>query len=454
MTIETLPSPTPSLDIPDAPKVNDVENEDDSIEKKVENMTLEPAKPPSCVRMESLEGSVVGALDWGLPGMLTKEEVEVFEKFRDEVESRGGEFRKTVYSFGEEEGEPHALCRWLRARKFNYDDVVQMVNEATEVRSVPMKDNFYPDPKSALNVEPHVYISQYPQLYHGNGKNGVPVFISKPGLININGMECITTLDAILRYHWYEMMHNFSNRLRANKEENENFTNFACIIVMDLAHLSTSQLNSRTMSIIKEQSKIDSLCFPETLSKMVIINAPRFFSMSWKIIKGWIDARTANKIEIISSRKAWEKRLCEIVDSDQLPSDYGGTALDTESILASNAPGNMKRSHTELLSVRSYANATVELKAGEKMNVVVYTKAKGGAKCSITQTDTKKVHVKDVVVTYKGSENYDNEPPEEAVIGSDLAGPGKFKIKVESKTKSMSKMSYDNYLVVCNIFAL
>ena len=60
-------------------------------------------------------------LDWGYPGELTKEEAAVFARFRDEVEKRGGEFRKTVYSFGETEGEGWALTRWLRARKYKYD---------------------------------------------------------------------------------------------------------------------------------------------------------------------------------------------------------------------------------------------------------------------------------------------------------------------------------------------
>ena len=48
-------------------------------------------------------------------------------KFREEVEKRGGEFKNTVYSFGDIEGEAFCLTRWLRARKFKYDDVIAMV---------------------------------------------------------------------------------------------------------------------------------------------------------------------------------------------------------------------------------------------------------------------------------------------------------------------------------------
>jgi hypothetical protein len=100
-----------------------------------------------------------------------------------------------------------------------------------------------------------------------------------------------------------------------------------------LQGLTTSQLTSRALAIIKEQSAIDSVCFPETMHKMLIVNAPTFFTATWRIIKGWLDPRTAAKIEVISSKAAAEKRLLELVDADLLPTDYGGTAKDTETLM-------------------------------------------------------------------------------------------------------------------------
>ena len=130
-------------------------------------------------------------------------------------------------------------------------------------------------------------------------------------------------------------------------------SSFECNIIIDLAELSVTKLNSRTLAIIKEQSFIDSLCFPETMSKTLVINAPRFFSATWTIIKGWLDARTVNKIEVISGRKASEKRMLELFDADQLPSDYGGTAPPSnELILRDNNSSGIKRSHTQLMSFR------------------------------------------------------------------------------------------------------
>lgn len=155
---------------------------------------------------------------WGVPGHLTQEEAAVFAQFKEEVEKRGGEFRETVYCFGEIEGECWALCRWLRARKFVLDDVVAMVVSATEVRKDAKDHKFYENPVEALGVDPSLFFAQYPQLYYGSTTRGVPVFISRPGILNVDGMECITTLDGMIKFHWHIMMHDFANRLHAQKK--------------------------------------------------------------------------------------------------------------------------------------------------------------------------------------------------------------------------------------------
>ncbi|KAL3931125.1 MAG: hypothetical protein SGARI_004284 [Bacillariaceae sp.] len=274
-------------------------------------------------------------------------------KFKDEVEGRGGDFKTTVYCFGEEEGEVYALTRWLRARKYVFEDVMTMVEEATKCRADAKAADFYPDPKLALGCDMSVYFAQYPQLYSGFAKNGCPLFISKPGVLNVDAVELVTTISGIVKFHWHIMMHDFGGRLRQQKIDDAHFKKFECVCVLDLSHLTMAQLSQKSLTIIKEQSAIDSLCFPETMNKMYIINGPRFFGATWSIIKGWLDARTANKIEVISSRKQWEKALLDYVDAEQLPSDYGGKGPDTQATLdKENFAGKLKRMHTEVIYLR------------------------------------------------------------------------------------------------------
>lgn len=224
-----------------------------------------------------------------------------------------------------------------------------MVEEATKCRAEARKADFYPDPEEALGCPPEVFISQYPQLYSGFSKVGCPVFYSKPGQLEIDGVECITTLEGILKFHWYVFLHDYKGRLLEYKRQNPEFKRFECVSVLDLNHLTLSKLGSRTMDIIKKQASIDSLCFPETMNKMVIVNAPRFFSATWTIIKGFLDPRTTAKVELFSSTSAAEKCLKELIDEDQLPSDYGGTAESTVETMAKMSPTKLT---TQVLYVR------------------------------------------------------------------------------------------------------
>lgn len=94
------------------------------------------------------------------------------------------------------------------------------------------------------------------------------------------------------------------------------------------------------------------------MHKMLIVNAPAFFAATWRLIKGWLDPRTAAKIEVISSRTAMQKRLLELVDPDQLPWDYGGTADDTNKILKDEFQGEADKLDSRMMYIR-YVRASV-----------------------------------------------------------------------------------------------
>jgi hypothetical protein len=330
-----------------------------------------------------------------------------------------------------------------------------MVEEATAERSVPREAGYYPDPEAALGVDPSIFISQYPQLYSGFSKDGCPVFYSKPGILNIDGIECITTLDGILKFHWHVMQHDYKERLLQFKKENPSFTRFECVSVLDLTGLAVSALNSRTLDIIKKQAFIDSLCFPETMNKMLVVNAPRFFSASWAIIKGFVDARTAGKIEILSSASAAEKKLKEIIDIDQLPKDYGGTAESTDVLLAKEAGkdranGGRSRLVTEVMYVRSSLSFKFQLLPNEEADLWIYTRSKTGASFKVMNAETKELMIPSKTVIHNGGSD-DNSPPTKMQLSAKrIRCANEIKIKAESLK---TRMSSESYLVVANIYS-
>jgi hypothetical protein len=369
-------------------------------------------------------------------------------KFRDVVDRRGGEFRNTVYSFTSQEGEAYTLTRWLRARKYVYEDVVKMVEEATECRSQSRVHDYYPDPVAALGIHPCIYIRQFPQLYAGFAKNGCPIFISKPGMLNIDAVECVTSLDSIVNYHWHVMQHDYLKKLLAYKCKNINFVRFETITILDLDHLKPSQLNSRTLGIIKKQSSIDSLCFPETMNKMIIVNAPRFFSITWKIIKGWLDPRTSGKIEIFSSKVTMKERLLQLVDAVQLPEDYGGTAENTTTTMDRNIPSDMIRIATKLLTFRIHDSHLFQLNKEEELDILVHTRGKYGATFNVYD-DNKERIISGVDVIHQGKDDVETEMPTQAKLNvSRISGPKIMKIKAVT----ISGCKSQSFLLVFNVY--
>ena len=55
-------------------------------------------------------------------------------------------------------------------------------------------------------------------------------------------------------------------------------------------------------SIIKSQAAVDSLCYPETMNRTLVLNAPVYFSAFWKIVKGFLD-----KVRLVGGGRGGEE---------------------------------------------------------------------------------------------------------------------------------------------------
>ena len=386
--------------------------------------------------------------DWGYPGFLTVEEVDVFMKLRRIIEERNDKdlFETAYLSFGEIEERNFALCRWLRARKYDLANTLKMIEEATEMKKIPKRDGFYPDANEALGCPKSVYLTQYPQMYVGFSKLGHPVYISKPGMLNVDGLECITSIQRILNYHWHDMHHNFGRVLEASSNMSSDYKRFECVCIIDLEHLSPAQITKRALNIIKIQTQVDSLCYPETLNKMIIINAPNFFTLTWKIIRKWVDIRTANKVELYnSSKRKWQKRLGELIPLDQLPADYGGTAESFTQIMEESSRNDSEgviREKVTLLSVRGSANTTITLAQGEALNVTIYTRSNCKSIVSIQNSDQKVLDQKSIQHNGPGGKEEENCMPTHEKLHYSGNISGKVTIHIRSQQSSFHSSKY------------
>ena len=168
----------------------------------------------------------------------------------------------------------------------------------------------------------------------------------------------------------------------------------------------------------------------QSLNRFIVINAPAAFSAVWRIIRTFIDPRTATKVEIFASRKqVWQARLLELIDADHLPSDYGGTGPPTsEAFHKQTTDSDLRRQVIHPILVRS-ANTVltqdVVLETDEVMELVVLTRSlKTGTFTVIQQSGAEEVVVQIVEVTHD-SQGVDGEEPTRVTFPRVLNGPGK-----------------------------
>ena len=110
--------------------------------------------------------------------------------------------------------------------------------------------------------------------------------------------------------------------------------------VLDFAGFGLHHLTPACLNQLKAFIAIDNVCYPETLGKLVVINAPWLAVNSWGLVKSWLDPRTVAKIEILSAADS-VRRLHDLIDASQIPPEYGGTG----------APLYFPKPNTELVSV-------------------------------------------------------------------------------------------------------
>lgn len=388
---------------------------------------------PIIHRQNSGGTTVSASHDWGYPEHLSQEQYEIYVKFHHEACQRSLDFQQTIYSFGTVETEEFALCRWLRARKFDLEKTIQMVEEAMEFRKEAAKHYFFPDGSRALGVEKSIFYALYPEVFGGYTKNGFPLFIIKACDADFSKVPCITTMTGVINFHWHSMAHVLGGQLRDRALADPSFKRFEACTVVDVEGVSVSTALD-SLSILKEWIAIDQLCFPECLHSFIFINAPATFSAVWRVCRTFIDPHTASKVEIISKKAVWQARLIELFGAESLPSDYGGMASSfIEKYEARTTDGDLRSQVIHPVFLRtawSWATYDFNLNSeDEVLELVVLTNTqRTGTFTVLERRDSGDEVIQ--VVEVKHSGQGDDQQPTRVNFPQTLNGPGSFQVRV------------------------
>ncbi|EPS61289.1 hypothetical protein M569_13508, partial [Genlisea aurea] len=161
----------------------------------------------------------------------------------------------------------------------------------------------------------------YPHGYHGTDKEGRPVYIERLGLVDIEALLQITTLERFVKYQVQEFEKTLSLRfpacsVAANRHIDTSTT------ILDVQGLGVMSLTGPVLDFIKVVQKIDNDYYPETLYRMFVVNTGPGFRLIWNMVKPLLDPDTAAKIQVLGSD--YESSLLQAIDASELPEFFGG----------------------------------------------------------------------------------------------------------------------------------
>merc|ERR1712032_1648049 len=169
-----------------------------------------------------------------------------------------------------------------------------------------------------------VFLTQYPMIQSGIGKNGAIIEYVKVGQINIPGLECIVgdIANAVL-FMWYQLYHATRRAMEREIDRHDANTTTVLaekILVADLA--GDTALFGAGRPFLTAAPDAGN-CFAEAMNRTYVLNAPYSFSMIWSVAKHALEPRTLQKIGFFSSMAKAKKDFANHIDSNELLSEYG-----------------------------------------------------------------------------------------------------------------------------------
>jgi len=255
--------------------------------------------------------------------VLDEGHTETLKRFLEEVQSE-----HIMSAKFEAESLESVGLRFLRARQFDIDKAKILLNDAflkkiehgvAERIKLSADENARCDLSAARNW--------YPLSIPGYDKLNRPILFEHTGGITPAVLSIMTTKEWLVHYHWWVMEVSldkvFAEAYKRSRERNLHFAYSTCV-VLDFSGLNSTHANKSMLDHVRGLVAIDNLCYPEMLGKMFVINTPWLAMGLWNLVKGWLDPRTQEKIEILSAGPEQTKRLLEYIDEDVLPECYGG----------------------------------------------------------------------------------------------------------------------------------
>jgi len=217
-------------------------------------------------------------------------------------------------------------CRLLRARKYSVAAALSLLKDTVAWRTERRVRELAATPAYELlgGVALDELMPLHPKAYFPfPDKEGRPIYVERTGLVDAALLNSLTSMDHYEAHH----IHAFETDVRrlmslASRGAGRPVTSL--VTILDMSEMTMKLTGSDARAYVGRMQHIDSTYFPETLGRMLIINAPTLFTAAWAMVKGFLDERTVRKIKILGGASSWMPELLKLIDIEHVPTEYGG----------------------------------------------------------------------------------------------------------------------------------
>uniref|UniRef100_A0A147BJY7 Putative phosphatidylinositol transfer protein sec14 n=1 Tax=Ixodes ricinus TaxID=34613 RepID=A0A147BJY7_IXORI len=212
------------------------------------------------------------------------------------------------------------LLRWLRAREFDVAKAEKLFRENSIWRNKNGIDSLVETYQC-----PDVLKRYFPGGMCNHDKEGRPLWIMPTGNGDFKGMLQCVSVEAMVKHVTYQVELIAAEMKKQTEKLGKLVDTFT--VVVDYENFSLKQIYClQVIEVTRRLLVLYENHYPEMLERCIIINAPSFFPVFWRLIRPFLTERTANKMEIFKS-EGWQPVILKHVDPPHLPVHWGGHRL-------------------------------------------------------------------------------------------------------------------------------
>ncbi len=146
------------------------------------------------------------------------------------------------------------------------------------------------------------------------------------------------------------------------------------IYVVDMKNVKTWHVTSRCRDRFRSIMQTMELSYPEVAWRTYVVNAPKYLTIIWVVIKSWLDPVTTSRVAILGTnpKNNRERLLADNIPLDAIPACCGGESRDVPLSLLLGSHDSSTVSHlSELITPLNGASPITPLNGTSPKEVVV-----------------------------------------------------------------------------------